>query len=164
MCLSRWRQTSEDTSPVDSRFLRVVAAPAVADGPCDRRQICAVQDLVAVPVTPRWAVFFFLSLTHSWFCIFSCLIRPLPRHHVLLLTFFHPSLVSSAAVFLLDETPGGNMINRLHFTGHQESWFHLLSTRTRAKPFNSSSARTAGGSPPWASTTAALTGNKDMSN
>lgn len=62
------------------------------------------------------------------------------------ITVFPAALLSSYQIKW--SLPMGNMINRLHFTRYQESRFHLPSTSMGTQPFNSSSARTAGGNPP----------------
>lgn len=62
------------------------------------------------------------------------------------ITVFPAALLPSC--YLKWSLPMGNMINRLHFTGFQESWFHLTSTSMGTQPFNSPSAGTARGNPP----------------
>lgn len=62
------------------------------------------------------------------------------------ITIFAAALLPS--YYIKWSLPVGNMINRLHFAGYQESRSHLPSTSMGTQAFNSSSARTAGGNPP----------------
>lgn len=79
---------------------------------------------------------------YSILCLLSISFPPTPPS----ITVFPAAFLHSYPIKWI--LPMRDMINRLRFTGYFESQFYLLSTSMWTPPFNSSSARTAGGNPP----------------